>query len=204
MNSKLTSVSISVIFIIFAYIHIAIPGFRFDTISLVFILMAALPWISPYLKSLQLPGGLKIELKDAKLATDKILQNMDSAGSMDSGAAPGAQNTESVGDGEGESGKIFESMAVSDPNLALVGFRIEIEKRIRLLAQKYKLSEQKSLSRIIKQLQNKNVLSKALAAGLLELVMLGNHAAHGARVSDDAADWVLKTGPSVVEILKGL
>jgi hypothetical protein len=36
------------------------------------------------------------------------------------------------------------------------------------------------------------------ASGLMELIALGNRAAHGAAVSPDAGSWMLDVGPSIL------
>lgn len=207
MKLKLISILLSIIFIALAIIHILFPNINMDIITVIFIIFAFLPWIFPYIKSLEFPGGIKIELKDTKLATEKILKNLKNAGytinSFDS-----TKNINMKADSEKnyESAqiKILRSVASSDPNLALVGFRIEIEKIIRNIAKRYNLDDTKPLKWIINQLENLNVLPKELSSGLIELISLGNRAAHGAEVSKEAAEWVLETGPPVLKILKTL
>ena len=86
-----------------------------------------------------------------------------------------------------------------DPNLALVGFRIEIEKRIYTLAEKSGIStERTGLQRLVRELIKNEIISSSAASGLLELIALGNQAAHGASVNKDAAEWVLDIGPSIL------
>ncbi len=204
MKLILISILLSIIFIALAIIHILFPNINMDIITVIFIIFAFLPWIFPYIKSLEFPGGIKIELKDTKLATEKILKNAGyTINSFDS-----TKNINMKADSERnyESAqiKLLRSVASSDPNLALVGFRIEIEKIIRNIAKRYNLDDTKPLKLIINQLENLNVLPKELSSGLIELISLGNRAAHGAEVSKEAAEWVLETGPPVLKILKTL
>ncbi len=113
-------------------------------------------------------------------------------------------------------GKLGEKIAVSavalgillpefdttDPNLALVALRIEIEKRIRKLAQQHNLaSDRTSLMRIFRSLQSAGVLRDPVLSGLQELVMFGNQAAHGADVDPQAASWAVDYAPSVLAAL---
>jgi len=96
----------------------------------------------------------------------------------------------------------LRSVAESDPNLALVGFRIEVEKRIKRLAELNGLStERRGLHRLIRDLNERKVLSASATGGLLDLVVLANQAAHGAEVTRDAADWVLDAGRSIFKQL---
>ena len=97
---------------------------------------------------------------------------------------------------------MLRNIANIDPNLALVGFRIEVEKRIREIALSNNIGEDRTpIYPIIRLLVNNNVISEQIASGLSELVLLGNQAAHGAKVSSEAATWVLEVGPSILEQL---
>jgi hypothetical protein len=86
-----------------------------------------------------------------------------------------------------------------DPNLALVGFRIEVEKRVRELAWVHGLDHNRApLQGLILGLTNRGVIPPEKGSGLMELIALGNRAAHGAAVTADAGSWVLDVGPSIL------
>jgi hypothetical protein len=88
-----------------------------------------------------------------------------------------------------------------DPNLALVGLRIEIEKRLRALAEKHQIPSQRSLIRLFDELRKRNILNDAYMSGLQELVMAGNQAAHGAEVEHRVAEWAFDYGPVILTAL---
>ena len=96
----------------------------------------------------------------------------------------------------------LRNVAGTDPNLALVGVRIEIEKRLIELAKRRGIdSSRKSLGYLLRQLQQDQTIPSDLASGLNELTALGNRAAHGTEVSQDAAAWVLDIAPTILGIL---
>ena len=94
------------------FTRVVFPGLNVDAVSLGFLALAFLPWLSPLIKSAELPGGVKIEFQDVKAAARKIT------------------GTETVLDLTlgGQSDFSFISVAAQDPALAVVGLRIEIEK----------------------------------------------------------------------------
>jgi hypothetical protein len=92
---------------------------RIDAITLALLVIAAIPWLRPLFKSLELPGGLKVEFQDVKNVTERA----DAAGLVAS-QPPGNPNTYS-----------FQLIADNDPNLALAGLRIELERHLGQLAE---------------------------------------------------------------------
>jgi hypothetical protein len=151
----------------------------------------------------------KIELNDAKAATDKVIRGW---AKMELPSielkAKGSVSTERTDYEKAVTEdpiSYIRDVANTDSNLSLVAFRIEVEKRLRQIAERNKLaSHQTSLSRLIRNLENKAILPSDVASGLMDLVALGNRAAHGVKVSDDAAAWVLDVGSSILLELDNL
>lgn len=150
------------------------PDLRLDTVTLGLLALAALPWLSPLIKSAELPGGFKIEFQDVKQAGDKITAGAPLVGNPQ---APAATSLESI------------NIVANDPNLALVGLRIEIEKRLRRLAATRDLSPDQPLSRLVQALFSQRFLDAEEYEGLRVLIDAGNRAAHGASVSQDIMVW---------------
>lgn len=99
----------------------------------------------------------------------------------------------------------MRQLAQEDPNLTLVGFRIEIERRLHALAAKHDLAtHHKSAGQLLRVLQTRNLIPPKMASGLADLLALGNQAAHGAEVSSNAARWVLDVAPEVLDELDRL
>src|SRR5436853_6275727 len=100
-----------------AVAHIAFPKFELDVTTLILFSIGLLPWLAPLFKSVELPGGLKVEFQELQEVTDRAKE----AGLLGPETkAPVEQS--------------FQAIAAADPNLALAGVRIELEKRLRQLA----------------------------------------------------------------------
>ena len=98
--------------------HLIWPALTVDAVTLGLIAIAVLPWLSSLIESVELPGGFKIKLQNLQAAASKVTGGVP--------ATEGAKPTAS-----------YLRLKEDDPNLALAGLRIEIETRLRALAQKY-------------------------------------------------------------------
>ena len=179
---KLIAGIISVLFIVLAVLHVFVDSVTIDSIAIVLLVIASLPWLFPYLKSLELPGGVKIELKDVQKAVEQV--------------AEGDEATAT----EPDEYEFLQSIAEHDPNLALVAIRIEIEKAVRKA-----VGEERRpvpLSRAIQQLTADGVISNSVANGLRDFIQLGNHAAHGVEVESQAAEYVIENAGKILKPFK--
>ena len=119
--SKLAGLAITVAALIIVLIHVRWPRLAIDAITLTLLVIALIPWLRPIFKSPEFPGGWKVEYQDLQKAAVRAEQ----AGLLASLPAAPAQPQFS-----------FQRVAETDPNLALAGLRIEIEKRLVALAEK--------------------------------------------------------------------
>lgn len=92
--------------------------------------VALLPWITSLLQSAERPGGVKIEFRDVEAAAAEITGSAASQLQMKVNATAVTKPPPSLP----------SIVPESDANLALVGIRIEIEKRLRQLAERRYLS----------------------------------------------------------------
>lgn len=166
-------------------VRIAFPDLKIDAVSLGLLALALLPWLSPLIKSAELPGGVKIEFQDVKAAAEKV-----AAGEPKAAAAAPAQPEPS-----------FVAIAEQDPSLAMVGLRIEIEKRLRKIAEHSDIVPSRPLVQLTHELERRQVLNHEAVAGLRDLIALGNQAAHGVEVSSEAAYSAVEYGAQVLSIL---
>jgi hypothetical protein len=60
------AIATSAVCVALALVHMIFPGLKIDLITVGLLLGAALPWLSPILKSIEFPGGLKFELQEFK------------------------------------------------------------------------------------------------------------------------------------------
>lgn len=117
--------------------------------------MAVLPWLGPIFESLEFPGGWKAKFRDLEKAADAI--------------PPPARNR-LIGPEEPS----YLALRGLDPALALVGLRIEIEKRLQRLAADRDLeSEHPSARAIARNLSQAGVLLPDIAAALNEIIQAG-------------------------------
>ena len=161
-----------------AYAHIFIDSVTVDAIAILLLILAVVPWILPwafpYIKSIDI-FGVKIDSKDVQDAIKKVTSD-----------------------------KVLESdknPQIITPQLALIALRIDIEKLIRSHETDIG-SKSRSLSIRIQTLANDNILSKDMAQGILEIIKLGNSAAHGAVVEKDTAEFVLYKSKSFMKQLE--
>ena len=188
-----------------AFVHIFWPNFGIDITSTTLLLIAILIWYLPYIKSIKIPGLLEIELRDLKSATDKITGAVPRPREAVPKKVSKAVKLDAILVEEKDSISVLKKIAESDPNLAFVGFRIELEKKLLELGEKHGIeTKRKSLGMIVKRLTEKDILHPSVANGLYELIALGNQAAHGANVTPNAANWITDIGPSILNTLDEL
>ena len=186
-----TKIAISIICVILGVAHLIWPDVKVDLATLVLLVVAILPWLADVIRSVELPGGFKIELQDVKAATEKV-----TGGKVTSQPAQPPM---------GGDIQFLREIAGSDPNLALVGLRIEIERRLAQLAELAQIpATRRSAGVLLRDLMAREQIDRQTAAGLGDLIALGNQAAHGAEVSSTAAAWALDTSPLILEMLDGL
>jgi len=187
MNVKRLQISITAIAALLIIIHLIWPSLAIDAITLTLIIVAAIPWLAPLFKSLEFPGGWKVEFKDLAKAKEKA----DEAGLL----APSADVNASLE-------YPFQIVAEDDANLALAGLRIEVERRLRELAQSAGISIQRAgVGRLMRLLFEKEILTKQEYSVLSDMIGLLNAAVHGAEVDSKAADWAMEVGPRLLKAL---
>ena len=158
------------------------PTIKIDAISLGLIIVVILPWLSSLIESAEFPGGWKIKFRDIQQAGAKITGGEDTSSTTSTTTTSTTTTTLPPEALEEKRKSSFLYLMDHDPNLAIVGIRIEIEKRIRELAEIEGLKLSQPLSRLLRELQFRGVLNQTVFTGLQEIVMAGNQAAHGARV----------------------
>lgn len=193
--------------------HFLWPTFSLDTIYIIALVIAFIPWLAPVIKSIELPGGFKIEVQDLKEITDKLtgLAVEPEQPPRVSEAPPQQQQRWEYRPQQSQRAPApvdpfiaIRQLAATDPNLALVAFRIELERRLVSLAQRHGLATQRQgAGQLLRRLQANQAITPSVASGLAELLALCNQAVHGAEVSPGAAQWMLDVGPGVLAALDG-
>jgi hypothetical protein len=167
-----------------ALVHVVFPRLAIDAVALVLIVVAVVPWLAPLFKSVQIPGGWKVEFQELQAVAAKA----DDAGLL---SPPPARSEEEYA---------FQSVAQRDPNLALAGLRIELEKRLVRLAEAHDVgTTMQGMGRLLGELARRGVLSEDEESVLSDLVHLLNAAVHGASVDPRATEWAMDVGPQLIQ-----
>jgi len=166
-----------------ALAHVVFPSLAIDAIALLLIVVAVVPWLAPLFKSLELPGGWKVEFQELQ----KVAAKADDAGLLSPPVAPAIEYA-------------FQSVADRDPNLALAGLRIELEKRLVRLAQLHDVgTRMQGMALLLAELARRGILSEDEESVLADLVHLLNAAVHGAAVDPRATEWAMEVGPQLIQ-----
>jgi len=182
-----TQIFISLVALMVAIIHVLWPKITIDAITVFLLIVALVPWLFPLLKSLELPGGWKIEFQELEKARKKA----EKAGLLSKKNRNKKAPSYS-----------FESILDKDPNLALAGLRIELEKRLVQIAKLNKLDVNRaSVGQLLRLLNQKQILTPEESSALADMSGLLNAAVHGADVDKRAADWAIDVGPKVLQSL---
>jgi hypothetical protein len=183
-SKLLISISISFAALALAGLHLAFPSWAIDAKTLVLIVIAILPWLGTVFESLEFPGGWKVKYRELKETEEKARK----AGLLD---APPEKTIPS-----------YITIADQDPNLALAGLRIEIEKRLRAIAESNGIDSRRlGLGQLLRKLSEAQAISHNERSVLSDMTSLLNNAAHGAQVEDRAAEWAIDVGSKLLATL---
>jgi hypothetical protein len=150
-------------------------------ISATALAIAILPWLLKFVKSIKMPGGFELEMNRLE---DRIEAELPKAN-----LPPAEQH-------------LFVELYASDPLLALAGLRIEIEKRLRRIAENNQINTKgSSLGSLVRELQKRELLGHNVASIINDMLPTINRAVHAQDVPADASDWVIKNGPSLLAAL---
>lgn len=185
IQSTITGIAVGI-----ALIHAYFPTITIDGVTVTLLAVAAIPWLAPLFQSLELPGGIKVHFKELEDVKKKA-------------EVAGLISTAQIQGGASRHVYAFEAVAGNDPNLALAGLRIEIETRLRELAQRKKLSNAtKSIRQLTEDLVAVGVLGSEEVSAINDLLPLLNRAVHGATVDERASQWALDFGPKILLALE--
>lgn len=186
MKRRILAWSVTVIAIVAVCVHLIWPSMAIDAITVTLLLVSVLPWLAPLFKAIELPGGVKVEFAEL----EKAQRDAQSAGIL---AGPSSPR------------KIIDFpllIQTDDPNLALAGLRIELERRLRKIAEQNGISaRQRGVGLLMRDLQARNLLTREQSSILADLMPSLNAAVHGAQVDPRASAWASEVGP---QLLAGL
>ncbi|MBI3169863.1 MAG: hypothetical protein HYZ22_15380, partial [Chloroflexi bacterium] len=160
-----TQIFITLVALVVAIIHVVFPDLTIDAITVFLLVIALLPWLIPLVRSLEFPGGWKVEFQELEKAKNKA----EKAGLLSSKRKITKKPSYS-----------FETILDRDPNLALAGLRIELEKRLVQIAKLNNLNVSKaSVGQLIRLLNQEKILTPEESSALADMSGLLNSAVHG-------------------------
>jgi len=185
-NNQRLQIIISVGALLIAVTHMIWPSIKIDLITVTLVVIAIIPWLTPLFKSLEFPGGWKVEFQDVQNAKDKA----DKAGLL-------------VTESKVEKPEYaYLQVAEQDPNLALAGLRIEIEKRLVRIAQVNDVSAQRAgVGQMLRILSERDILTNQERSALADIIGVLNKAVHGASVDQQTVDLAMEMGARLIEAL---
>lgn len=171
-----------------AVVHLVWPAAAIDGVTATLLLVAVVPWLQPLFKWVELPGGVKVEFQELQ----RVAERADAAGLL--ATTPSADQRPMYS---------FLQVASSDPNLALAGLRIELERRLDQLARSRGDADiPRGIGGLLRFLNLRELIGGAERAVLTDLVALLSSAVHGATVDPEAAEWALDIGPRILRALE--
>lgn len=188
------SICLSAFMFICLLIHLIWPGITVDNISLYIIAIAVLPWIIPLFRSIKLPGGIELEpsLLPAK-EKERISDDAEKAGLIN-------KNKRSIPDMASK----YHELAKSDVKLALASLRIDIEERLKRIAETNQISIiNRGLIYMLRELQKRDLVDINEVSVISDIAGLLNRAVHSDIEHYDfsSVEWALDLGSDIVTSL---
>jgi hypothetical protein len=188
-RSVILKSAMSLIALGFILVHILKPSLKVDSITIALIVIAMLPWLYSVIESAKFPGGYEIKFRDISKAGEKIggggvVAEMSASAAADSALQSTLERVQSI-----------------DPNLAVAGLRIEIEKSVRKIADAHGVPSRGPLTNLVNTLGTRGVFPGSMVDGLKTLIQIGNSAVHGASVDPSAAEWAIIHSQQIIRSL---
>ena len=186
MNTmRKVQVSVTVGALAATFVHIVWPELAIDNVTIALLILAAIPWLVPLFKSLEIPGGWKFEFQDLEKTTERAV----SAGLLDSGA-----------ESESSTDRSFQFRLVEDPYKVVSDVRIGIEHRLEELATIGGLElELRGSGYLLHTLVKHNLISPEQRSVLAEIIGMLNTVIHRPVLDYFAVKWVVESGPRLLQ-----
>jgi hypothetical protein len=174
--------------LLLALLHLIVPNLSIDGITVALLAIAIIPWLGTLFRAVELPGGFKVEYRDLKAIEEKM---------QDEGLL--AARLISVDD------PLDLRITQDDPNLALAGLRIALERELRAVAQRRNIKVAgSSLRQVARELAAAQLISAGAYLAISDLSGLLNDAVHGAKVDEESLSWAMTVGPQLLKSIREL
>ena len=167
--------------------HVVWPMIKLDASALFLLTLCFLPWLGAIFKSVKLPGVAEVEYRQDLLQATKKVE--DSGLLKDSVVQKGDP--------------IYRTLIDQDPNLALAGLRIDIERKLRTLVGVIDPDNSlKPLSQVVEIIGSRGLFTKAQTQAMQGILKRLNIAVHGGRVPVEDAAEVIQMGSRLLDSLE--
>ena len=184
-KSDLPKYLFSLAFILLAAEKVLHKDSSIDATVTVLVFLVFLPWIRSFVKGVEIPAFGTITLADVADVTNRFEVTKQEVTTV--------ELLEPV--------PSFLEVLNIDPNLALAGYRIELEKRLQKLARLYDIDSGLPLNSILHKLTSKNIISEQQSTGYEDILHYAEKAMHGARVEPRVVEWIKTKGKRFLDIL---
>jgi hypothetical protein len=194
--TKKVQMGISSVALLIVIFHMVWPSAAIDSVTVALLIIAIFPWLAPLFRSIEFPGG-KVEFYTELTEAEKKVEQSGLIGAKVKLAADFV-----AADFDTKKLYSFQSVAEEDPQLALAGLRIEIEKRLRAMAEKLHFHTNKKsigIRELLMMLYERDIISSGEREALSGLVDVLNKAVHSEGVDERSAQWALYVGPKILE-----
>jgi hypothetical protein len=185
-------IAISSISAVLFMCHLVWPTIRLDTSALFLLALCFLPWLGTIFKSVELPGGAKVEYRQGLLQAAKKVED---SGLLQDSGVQGNSLTQ-------KRDPIYRTLIEQNPNLALAGLRIDIERKLRaIVGFSNPDSSLKSLSQVVEIIGALGLFTKGQTQAMHGILKHLNSAVHDERVSSENAAEVFQMGTRLLDAL---
>jgi len=179
------SVLITAVGVVLAAGHVILPFIAIDGITIALLIAAVAPWLGHVFKAFEV-AGTRFEYPDLLRAEAEVTK----AGLT----APATTKQRDA----------LPASAQDDPLIALAALRIELERRLRSLAELrgVKIGDRPgSIAMLAGELGSSGVITGPQSSALIGMAGTLNRAVHAQPVNPEAADWAMKVGPTILASL---
>lgn len=181
---KLVSIGISLLCIFLIVIHAIFPEFSIDNTTIALIVILIFPWLLPYVKTAKLPGGVELTMREIQLLEEVTARSA-------IGTIPVAMRPPTRRRAPSKHLMLFGT----DPNLALASLRLDIERKIRVIAKKRQFDVRRlPLWQVLNVLRDREIIGSSEFESLKMIIKVCNKAVHAEKVDPDLALRVLNIG----------
>jgi hypothetical protein len=159
--------------------HLLWPQIKLDTPAVFLIVLCFLPWLGVVFKSVELPGGAKVEYRDVLLRASRKLEEVGLLQAYRRQAED----------------PLYLGLVDKDPNLALAGLRIDIERRLRTLGRSLGSNDpRENLRQVVNMIGSRGLFTQVQTDAMNGILKSLNIAVHGGKIPRDDAEEIMEKG----------